>query len=268
MTDGLAVATLGRREQVGALVRTAGDEGMDRLTALRRRDRRGILHRTSVDGTREDVDVAAEGLTFAISRVGGTDARCRRNEAAKPERLRWAMPSLWWLACIRRRRRRVAWRRKWLAPWRRVVQSCLPFVLVTTVAGLGIFTAMETYKPWPLSVIVRHLAAAPNCAAARSMGLVPARRGEPGYYSHHDANHDGIACEPTVMINGRSTAEACDVLPSSGAEQRGRHVPQLVRQTAELACLEPPELTGAVPLGPYPPDRRDDRGLIVAATDP
>jgi hypothetical protein len=68
--------------------------------------------------------------------------------------------------------------------------------MATAMGGLAIFAVMETYKPWPLSVIVRHLAAAPNCAAARRVGLAPARRGEPGYYPQHDADNDGIACEP------------------------------------------------------------------------
>ena len=49
---------------------------------------------------------------------------------------------------------------------------------------------------WPLSVMLRHLAAKPNCAAARAVGLAPARRGEPGYWPSHDADNDGIACEP------------------------------------------------------------------------
>jgi hypothetical protein len=43
---------------------------------------------------------------------------------------------------------------------------------------------------------VRHLLASPNCDAARSVGLAPAGRGQPGYYNRHDADDDGIACEP------------------------------------------------------------------------
>jgi hypothetical protein len=43
---------------------------------------------------------------------------------------------------------------------------------------------------------LRHVAAAPNCTAARAMGLAPAWRGQPGYYPQHDADRDGIACEP------------------------------------------------------------------------
>jgi hypothetical protein len=35
----------------------------------------------------------------------------------------------------------------------------------------------------------------PNCSAARAAGAAPIRRGEPGYATHLDRDHDGIACE-------------------------------------------------------------------------
>ncbi|MGO4722439.1 MULTISPECIES: excalibur calcium-binding domain-containing protein [unclassified Inquilinus] len=38
----------------------------------------------------------------------------------------------------------------------------------------------------------------PNCASARLVGLAPASRGEPGYYSRHDRDDDGVACEPLI----------------------------------------------------------------------
>ena len=56
--------------------------------------------------------------------------------------------------------------------------------------------ALISASPFPPLETIRHLAAAPNCAAARSVGLAPARRGQPGYYPSHDADNDGIACEP------------------------------------------------------------------------
>ncbi|MDX2275169.1 MAG: excalibur calcium-binding domain-containing protein [Hyphomonadaceae bacterium] len=43
---------------------------------------------------------------------------------------------------------------------------------------------------------LRHLAAEPSCAAARTQNLAPSYRGMPGYYPAHDADGDGIACEP------------------------------------------------------------------------
>ncbi|NMA96685.1 MAG: excalibur calcium-binding domain-containing protein [Phyllobacteriaceae bacterium] len=51
-------------------------------------------------------------------------------------------------------------------------------------------------SPFPPMTALRHLAAAPNCDAARAVGLAPARRNQPGYYSQHDRDQDGIACEP------------------------------------------------------------------------
>ena len=43
---------------------------------------------------------------------------------------------------------------------------------------------------------LRHLLAVPNCSAARLVGVAPARTGEPGYWTGHDADRDGVACEP------------------------------------------------------------------------
>jgi hypothetical protein len=56
-------------------------------------------------------------------------------------------------------------------------------------------TPILNFSPWPPLVTLRHIAAVPNCAAARAVGLAPARRGEPGYWPSHDADNDGIACE-------------------------------------------------------------------------
>jgi hypothetical protein len=35
----------------------------------------------------------------------------------------------------------------------------------------------------------------PNCAAARAAGVTPIHRGQPGYRSGLDRDHDGVACE-------------------------------------------------------------------------
>lgn len=42
---------------------------------------------------------------------------------------------------------------------------------------------------------LRHVAAVPNCAAARAVGLAPAVRGAAGYWPAHDRDRDGLACE-------------------------------------------------------------------------
>ena len=54
----------------------------------------------------------------------------------------------------------------------------------------------DPLSPWPPIVTLMHLAAFPDCRAARAVGLAPAREGEPGYWPRHDADNDGIACEP------------------------------------------------------------------------
>jgi hypothetical protein len=51
-------------------------------------------------------------------------------------------------------------------------------------------------QAWPPLTTVRQVLAASNCAAARAVGLAPPRRGQLGYWPRHDADRDGIACEP------------------------------------------------------------------------
>lgn len=70
----------------------------------------------------------------------------------------------------------------------------LPVIVVLGLAGC--YVGQVILSPWPASVTFRHLSASRNCAAARATGLAPAYRGEPGYWSHLDADDDGISCEP------------------------------------------------------------------------
>ena len=65
---------------------------------------------------------------------------------------------------------------------------------VTAIGSFG-FAWYVSKSPWPVSVTLKHLAAFPNCRVAEMVGLAPSRRGQPGYWSHHDADDDGIACE-------------------------------------------------------------------------
>ncbi|RUX00540.1 excalibur calcium-binding domain-containing protein [Mesorhizobium sp. M8A.F.Ca.ET.202.01.1.1] len=67
-----------------------------------------------------------------------------------------------------------------------------PFILLS---GYIVYGFIGIQIDSPLSAL-RHLAAFPNCAAARAVGLAPARKGQPGYWPTHDADKDGIACEP------------------------------------------------------------------------
>jgi len=41
----------------------------------------------------------------------------------------------------------------------------------------------------------KHFASAPHCAFAEYLGVANARMREPGYWRHHDADRNGIACE-------------------------------------------------------------------------
>jgi hypothetical protein len=59
-----------------------------------------------------------------------------------------------------------------------------------------LYPVVRNFSRWPLTVVLRHVAAAPNCSAARAMSLAPAWRGQPGTYPQHDADRDDIACEP------------------------------------------------------------------------
>lgn len=65
---------------------------------------------------------------------------------------------------------------------------------VTAMSSFG-FAWYLSNSPWPVAVTLKHLAAFPNCQTAEMVGLAPSRRGQPGYWSHHDADDAGIACE-------------------------------------------------------------------------
>lgn len=68
--------------------------------------------------------------------------------------------------------------------------------LIGALAGGGIYLAIWLISPWPVGITIRHFAAGVNCNAARTVGLAPAPRGDPGYWPRNDADSDGIACEP------------------------------------------------------------------------
>jgi hypothetical protein len=91
----------------------------------------------------------------------------------------------------RRYERAIGWRgtRAMAARW-------LPGVLIGAAAGGCLYLAIWMLSPWPVGVTIRHFAAGANCSSARAVGLAPALRGAPGYWSKNDADNDGIACEP------------------------------------------------------------------------
>ena len=87
---------------------------------------------------------------------------------------------------------RALWLRRWRAGLWRWARGLWVPVGILACACL----AIAAISPWPLLATIRHLMAAPNCDAARAVGLAPAFRGTPGYWTRHDADRDGIACEP------------------------------------------------------------------------
>ncbi len=68
--------------------------------------------------------------------------------------------------------------------------------MLAAVAVAVPFVLLKTLSPWPVGATLRHIVAAPNCDAAHSVGLAPSRKGQPGYWPRHDADDDGVACEP------------------------------------------------------------------------
>ena len=69
-----------------------------------------------------------------------------------------------------------------LGGWKWVALGA-PFILLSAYIVYGSIGIHFT-SPWSL---LRHLAAFPNCATARLVGLAPARAGQPGYWPTHDA---------------------------------------------------------------------------------
>jgi hypothetical protein len=85
--------------------------------------------------------------------------------------------------------------------WRPSIPAVLIGIMVIGAVGAVLVLpqthlADPTMKNMSIKDRARHLLASPNCSAARLVGVAPARRGEPGYWNDHDADHDGVACEP------------------------------------------------------------------------
>jgi Excalibur calcium-binding domain len=93
---------------------------------------------------------------------------------------------------------------------RRLFRKAKSWVLAAAAAGLLGLSLSQS--PWPVRVTLKHLAAAPNCAAARAVGLAPASRGQPGYWASHDRDGDGWACEPWPR-RGQGSSPAIRLVP-------------------------------------------------------
>ncbi|WP_348638272.1 excalibur calcium-binding domain-containing protein [Bradyrhizobium sp. ISRA463] len=93
---------------------------------------------------------------------------------------------------LQRRFRAVSTRLDRASKLRSVLKAAIAIVAATVSFAIVWGVASN---PWPAATTFRHIASAPNCDFARLVGLAPARRGEPGYWKHHDGDGDGIACE-------------------------------------------------------------------------
>jgi hypothetical protein len=79
--------------------------------------------------------------------------------------------------------------RKWRAP-DRALTGAWCFAIAAWLAMIWVI-----FTPWQFETAARHLAAALGCDAARSVGLAPAKRGQPGYWTWLDRKGDGVACK-------------------------------------------------------------------------
>ena len=97
---------------------------------------------------------------------------------------------------LRRRFQRVSRRWEYRLRQRHILRAVGICTLTLALVVVLVWTLLKALSPWPPMSTISHLLAFPNCAAARAVGLAPARRGGPGYWSRHDADNDGVACEP------------------------------------------------------------------------
>ena len=89
----------------------------------------------------------------------------------------------------------VSRRLEQLTKYRRLYRAAkVPALFGFALGAIGA-GALEL-SPFPPTMTLKHIAAFPNCPAARAAGLAPSKRDEPGYYIRHDADNDGVACEP------------------------------------------------------------------------
>lgn len=96
---------------------------------------------------------------------------------------------------IQHRFRAVRDRADRAARMRRLARRLVKPTLFGLLIGGAVLLAFQ-FSPWPIRTTVKHLIASINCDTARTLGLAPARRGEPGYWQKLDRDNDGIACEP------------------------------------------------------------------------
>ena len=86
--------------------------------------------------------------------------------------------------------------RRWDRPFRlRRLYRTVAIAAIAITASFALTWYFLT-SPWPPIPTLKHVAAFPNCEAARLVGLAPTFKGQPGYWVRNDRDRDGIACEP------------------------------------------------------------------------
>ena len=70
---------------------------------------------------------------------------------------------------------------------------------VAAISSAVITWSIVSLGPWPMVTTLKHYASFSSCYAARAVGLAPAVRGAPGYWSGHDPDGNGLACEPEII---------------------------------------------------------------------
>jgi len=109
----------------------------------------------------------------------------------------------------------------------RAVTQNARVAIASALTGAALCWTLLSFIPWHRLEVLKHVAAFPSCSAARAVGVAPSYRGRPGYWSKHDADNDGIACEnfPGRRISNGDTTEIgaaidhahCSAPPARGA---------------------------------------------------
>src|SRR3954451_17954752 len=94
----------------------------------------------------------------------------------------------------------MAWKPKYAEPpsssgLRFRLRQHATVAIPSALIGAALCWTLLSFIAWHPLQVLKHLAAFPNCAAARSVGLAPSHRGRPGYWSRHDRDNDGVSCE-------------------------------------------------------------------------
>jgi hypothetical protein len=95
---------------------------------------------------------------------------------------------------LRKRFRQISRRYDRSMKLRRYLRS-LKLLFGAVLLALALTWGLMSFSPWPLLTTLKHLAAFPNCTAARAVGLAPAYQGQPGYWQWNDEDRNGRACE-------------------------------------------------------------------------